>query len=106
MTLRAVTASFSALSLAVLLPGCAVRSFTSPSGPSVAAEVSSSPSSIGAAWLASDGALMLQLRAEVQRGAIGDALLRIEKADPRHSNYLRHIGGLQLGEVKPVPPWP
>ncbi len=72
------------------------------------AKITGAPSadSIGVAWLEPDGTLMMQLRAESQGKAIGDALLRYKPDDPRYRQMLDHVGPIKPGERKPVPPWP
>lgn len=64
------------------------------------------PASIGSATLEKDGTIVLQLRAESEDGAVGDALLRYPKDHPKYEEILRHLGGLRPGETKPVPPFP
>lgn len=61
---------------------------------------------IGAAWKEEDGTIVLQLRAESPGGGIGDALLRYPPAHRQYQEILQHLGGLEKGEKKPVPPWP
>lgn len=64
--------------------------------------------SIGAATMAADGTIVLQLRA-VGTGPhpiIGDGRITYAPADPQYQAVLRHLGGLRPGETKPVPPWP
>jgi len=62
--------------------------------------------SIGSATMEENGTIVLQLRAESSDGKIGDALLRYPPDHPQYAEILRHLGGLQKGESKPVPPWP
>jgi hypothetical protein len=62
--------------------------------------------SIGSARMEKEGTIVLQLRAESAGGAVGDALLRYSPGDPRYKEILRHLGGLEIGQEKPVPPWP
>ena len=61
--------------------------------------------SIGVATMEDDGTIVLVLRAEGPN-AVGDALLRYSKTDPKYDEILRHLGGLKPGESKPVPPFP
>ena len=61
---------------------------------------------IGAAWKEEDGTIVLQLRAESPGGAMGDALLRYPPGHRQYQEILQHLGGLEKGEKKPVPPWP
>ena len=62
--------------------------------------------SIGAATMTPDGTIRLQLRADGPDGAQGDALLLYPRSDPEYAKVLAHLGGLEPGESKPVPPWP
>jgi hypothetical protein len=62
--------------------------------------------SIGSARMEADGTIVLHLRAEGPDGKIGDALVRYPPGHPQYAEILRHLGGLQKGESKPVPPWP
>ncbi|MCC6353282.1 MAG: hypothetical protein IT577_05310 [Verrucomicrobiae bacterium] len=64
------------------------------------------PPSFGSARMVEDGTLWLKLRAKSGDGAIGDALISYPPDHPRYTNILRHIGGIQPGQEKPVPPWP
>ena len=52
-----------------------------------------------------DGTLVLQLRAEGPGPNIGDGLFKYPPKDPQYAKILAHLGGLHLGESKPVPPW-
>jgi hypothetical protein len=62
---------------------------------------------IGSARMEEDGTIVMRLRAEDPvRGAVGDALFRYSPQHPSYSMILRHLGGLEKGETKPVPPWP
>jgi len=62
--------------------------------------------SIGVAWMEADGTIVLQLRAEGPGGARGDALMRYPVGHPQYQEILQHLGGLEKGQSKPVPPWP
>lgn len=61
--------------------------------------------SIGEATMQADGTLVLRLRAESADGAIGESLLTYLPTDDRYESILKHIGDLNPGESKPVPPW-
>ena len=61
---------------------------------------------IGSARMEKDGTIVLQLRAESPGGAVGDALLRYPPGHQEYKEILRHLGGLEIGQEKPVPPWP
>lgn len=66
----------------------------------------SAPEPIGVATLRPDRTLVLQLRAAGPGGARGDAQLEFPPTHPRYAELLKHVGALQPGESKPVPPWP
>lgn len=61
--------------------------------------------SIGSARMETDGTVVLQLRAESPGGPKGDALFRYPPGHPEYKNVLQHLGGLEKGQEKPVPPW-
>ena len=63
-------------------------------------------SSLGVASLDDAGAIVLDLRASDGRGVLGDGRVVVPPGDPRFPSFLDHVGGLQPGETKPVPPWP
>jgi hypothetical protein len=52
-----------------------------------------------------DGTIVLMLRAEGPM-VMGDALLRYPPGDKDYENVKKHIGGLEPGQSKAVPPWP
>lgn len=60
--------------------------------------------SIGVATMEKDGTLVLQLRAEGP-DMVGDALVTYAPDHPQYQKVLEHLGGLKVGESKPVPPW-
>jgi hypothetical protein len=61
---------------------------------------------IGNAAMAEDGTITLYLRAESPGGIVGDGRLVYKKDDKGYAEVLEHLGGLQPGQSKPVPPWP
>ena len=61
---------------------------------------------VGIARMENDGTIVLQLRAAASSGSTGDALLKYPKGHPEYDKILRHVGGLEIGQSKPVPPWP
>lgn len=61
--------------------------------------------SIGTAHMAEDGTLVLTLRAEGGNGIRGDAQFAYPPNHPQYQRILDHLGGLKVGEDKPVPPW-
>ncbi len=62
--------------------------------------------SIGAATMQPDGTIVLDLRAEGPGRAIGEARISYPRSHPDYPDILAHLGGMRLGEHKPVPPWP
>lgn len=60
---------------------------------------------IGTARMLTDGTVVLDLVAS-GLGAIGDARLTYPPGHPEYQAILRHLGGLQPGEIKPVRPFP
>jgi hypothetical protein len=65
-----------------------------------------SETSIGVARMEPDGTIVLQLRAEGPGRSIGDALIRYPVGHQQYAEILKHLGGLEKGQSKPVPPWP
>ena len=63
------------------------------------------PASIGTATRNADGSITLVLRAEGP-GMHGDAQFVYQPNDPMFPKVLQHLGGLEPGQTKPVPPWP
>jgi hypothetical protein len=64
------------------------------------------PQSIGQASMKEDGTIVLRLRAETDDGVVGEALFTYSPIDENYDSILQHLGGLNPGETKPVPPWP
>jgi hypothetical protein len=62
--------------------------------------------SIGSATMDQAGTIFLQLRAEGPNGLVGDAMFTYKKGDPKYQEIIDHVGGLEPGQSKPVPPWP
>ena len=58
------------------------------------------PGSIGTALMSADGTITLTLSTPVAHGA-----LAYRRGDPNYSRILSHIGGMQPGQKKPVPPF-
>jgi hypothetical protein len=63
------------------------------------------PTSIGVATMLENGTISLLLRAEGPGGAVGDAVITYERSNPKYAEILKHVGGLKVGEEKPVPPF-
>jgi hypothetical protein len=106
-------ASFVAISLLLVSPGCArQRDYKKTSNgpaekPSKDDDNLNKDGAIGAATMTEDGAIVLSLRAKAaDRAIIGDARLVYPKNDKQYSEILKHVGGLKPGESKPVFPWP
>ena len=60
--------------------------------------------SIGTATMRQDRTIVLDLIASGP-GLLGDARLTYSPSDPDYEDILRHLGGLNPGEVKQVKPW-
>ncbi|MBL8923936.1 MAG: hypothetical protein JNJ54_34085 [Myxococcaceae bacterium] len=65
-----------------------------------------SQASIGSALMLPDGTIELVLRAEGPGGMRGDAKFTYPTTHPQYQLVLAHVGGLEPGRSKPVPPWP
>ena len=61
---------------------------------------------IGTATMKEDGTVVLFLRAETGDGLVGDGMVQYPPGHPNYHEVLDHLGGLEPGENKPVPPWP
>ena len=63
--------------------------------------------SIGQATMLDDRTIVLLLRAEdPDTGTVGDARLEYPPTHPDYDGILTHLGGIEPGQAKPVPPWP
>ena len=67
--------------------------------------MTSQKKSIGSATMRPDGVLELKLRAEGPGGMIGDSLVTYAPDDVNYKKVLAHLGGIKVGETKPVPPF-
>lgn len=61
--------------------------------------------SIGEATMLADHSIQLRLRAETVDGAVGDALVVLRPGQKNYDSTLQHLGGLEPGQSKLVPPW-
>ncbi len=62
--------------------------------------------SIGEARMLSDGEILLDIFAhDPETGARGQTQLRYPLSHPQYDEILEHLGGMQPGERKAVPPW-
>lgn len=59
---------------------------------------------IGTAWLEDDGTITMDLR-RTSDGMHVSALVRYQTTDEHYDDVLKHLGGLEPGRPKPVPPW-
>jgi hypothetical protein len=62
--------------------------------------------SIGTATMEDDGTIILMLTAEGEGGITGEGVLEYPPEDPEYQSILDHLGGLEPGETKRVPPFP
>jgi hypothetical protein len=60
---------------------------------------------IGEATMLQDRSIQLKLRAELPNGAIGDGFIVLRPGDMNYESTIAHVGGLEPGQSKPVPPW-
>jgi len=56
--------------------------------------------SIGTAVMSADGTITLTFNGPVMRG-----VLAYHRGNPQYARIMSHIGGIQPGQKKPVPPW-
>ena len=55
---------------------------------------------IGTALMAADGTITLSFNGPIMKGA-----LAYHRGDPQYQRMLSHVGGLQPGQKKPIPPF-
>lgn len=58
------------------------------------------PGSVGTALMSADGTITLSFTGPIMHGAVA-----YHRGDPQYARMLSHIGGLQPGQKKPIPPW-
>jgi hypothetical protein len=61
------------------------------------------PGSIGTALMGADRTITLNIRT-IPGGPL-DGVLASRPGDANYARILSHVGGMQPGEKKPVPPW-
>jgi hypothetical protein len=64
------------------------------------------PATIGAATMAADGTLQITLRAADGSGLVGEAHIEVAPGNENHAMWIRHLGGMEPGQSKLVPPFP
>jgi hypothetical protein len=60
--------------------------------------------SIGTAKMADDGTITLQLRS-LWPNPVAEGVLTYAPDDPQYEQMRRHVGGLEKGQSKPLPPF-
>lgn len=68
-------------------------------------ETISEEDSVGLAWLADDGTMVLQLKVLMEGGRQDQIFVELEPTDPRFAKVLAHLGGLRYGENKHIKPF-
>ena len=63
------------------------------------------PASIGSAKMMADGTLVLTLRAEGPGGVVGHGQFVYAPDHPEYGTIKRHIGQIEVEQIRPVPPW-
>ena len=58
------------------------------------------PGSIGTAVMSADGTITLTFNGPIMNG-----VLAYRRGNPQYARIMSHIGGIQPGQKKPVPPW-
>lgn len=82
-----------------IFAGCAL-----PSTPHAEKETPSE--SIGIATMKADRTVVLQLRATLPDGAIGEGYFEYPQGHSEYRKILEHVGPLSPGQSAPVRPWP
>jgi hypothetical protein len=60
---------------------------------------------VGMAEMGSDGTITLRLASRERDGTIVHGLQTYPTSSPHYLEVLNHLGGLTVGERKPIPPW-
>ncbi len=60
--------------------------------------------SIGTATMSEDGTITLQLRS-LWPNPVAEGVLTYAPDDPQYDDMRRHVGGLEKGQSKPLPPF-
>lgn len=63
------------------------------------------PESVGVATMKQDGTIFMQLRSVESDGTIAEALKVVKTGDPDYDQVVIHLGGIQAGESKKIPPF-
>ena len=84
----------------IVVPACSVA----PQAETRSA--ASEQESIGVATMDANGAITLRLRAEGPDGLVGESLFVYPPSHEDYQYVLDHLGGLEPGQSKPVPPFP
>ncbi len=58
------------------------------------------PGSIGTALMSADGTVTLTFNGPIMKG-----VLAYRRGNPQYARIISHLGGIQPGQKKPVPPW-
>ena len=61
------------------------------------------PGSVGTALMGADGTITLNIRSG--KGGPIEGVFASKPGDANYARILSHVGGMQPGEKKPVPPW-
>lgn len=63
------------------------------------------PDSIGVATMSNDRVVTLRLRS-ANLGMIAEGVFSYKPGDPKYEEIIAHLGGIEPGQQKPVPPFP
>jgi hypothetical protein len=63
------------------------------------------PTSVGNAYMKPDGTLEMTFRTVGRGGMIGEAYKVLKPDDPQYAAMVRHLGGIQPGEGRAIPPF-
>ena len=64
------------------------------------------PTSVGNAFMKPDGTLEMTFRTVARSGAIGEAFKVLAPGDEQYASMVAHLGGIQPGEGRAIPPFP
>lgn len=91
---------------AMLLAGCAADAKSNDAELIMnSSGVDQIPTSVGTASMSEDGIITLRLVGVAEHGMVVRAVKKYAPGSKDYEDIRRHLGGIEIGEVKPIPPW-
>ena len=66
----------------------------------------SSSATIGTATMREDGTIVMRIGSNSEATGKGEARILYDKDHEKYQMIIEHLGGIQPGEEKSIPPWP